>query len=990
MSRPFFLRSASVASIVACLLAAIVTRAAAPVAGKSIPIAKIKHSGPVDFEKEILPILKNNCLACHNETKAKGTLNLETPQTILRGGDAGPAVVPKKPAESLLLKVAAHQDPELIMPPAENKVAASALKPEELGLLQLWIEQGAKGEIRAAAPIVWQPLPAGLNAIYAAALTRDGEFAACGRGNQIFVYHLPTARLSARLNDPQLQKASNAGAAHRDIINSLAFSPDGELLASGGYRDVKLWRRTKPEAKFKLPAGTELLAGSPDGRWLAVASTNGEIRLMDPAGKVVKSVPAAGRISTLRFLPDSQSVALGRGKVFQVLAIPSLTNRATVSLAADLTALAVLGRENCAVAGADGVIRILGSTTNGGPLSVIKEWSTPGTITGMDAAVAGTNVLLTGSADGTVRVWNVAAGKVTSEVRPDGGLKALAVRPDGKAFATVGSNGAALWRIGEQKPWAMLKGDKAMAMALGDGGRELAFWKTETDFRKSALQTAETNHLNLTAKQQKAFETNAALAKIATEKQQALTNATQAQMAADKALADLGPEIGRLTDAIEMATKASTNATALAKAAKDGADKEKATRLSAEAEEKAKLLAEAKAALEKVPAEERKKHKEAQEKVAAAAKAVKEADKAAAKATQAHDLARQDLQIVEKALQAAEGAVAEAKSTRDAADAALKSASAALESAQQSLAKSNHGMRAVSFSADGLLLATGGEDGVTKLWQADTGAPVGGLAAAASRVRVVVFVGGLVAAVGSSGGAVSEWIPGWTLERTIGQAVGNSPLADRVNALRFTPDSRQLITGGGEPTRGGELKLWRVKDGTLVRDFPNVHSDSVLALDISADGKLLASGAADRMGKVVDVATGKVLKTLEGHTHHVMGIAWKRNGRTVVTTGADNVVKVWDATTGERKKNIEGFGKEITAAAFVGIGDELIVSCGDGQVAMLKDKGDKVRSFAGASDYVNTAAVTPDGAVILGGGADGVLRVWNGGSGKILSEFAPR
>src|SRR5262245_5729968 len=47
---------------------------------KPIPIAKIDRKTPVDFEKEILPILKNNCLACHNKTTTKADLVLETPQ----------------------------------------------------------------------------------------------------------------------------------------------------------------------------------------------------------------------------------------------------------------------------------------------------------------------------------------------------------------------------------------------------------------------------------------------------------------------------------------------------------------------------------------------------------------------------------------------------------------------------------------------------------------------------------------------------------------------------------------------------------------------------------------------------------------------------------------------------------------------------------------------------------------------------------------------
>ena len=90
------------AAAAALVLAACSARAqeAKPEAARTnaIPIARLKRSSPVDFEKEILPILKNNCLACHNTTKAKGGLNLETPQLILKGGDSGPAVSPGKSA----------------------------------------------------------------------------------------------------------------------------------------------------------------------------------------------------------------------------------------------------------------------------------------------------------------------------------------------------------------------------------------------------------------------------------------------------------------------------------------------------------------------------------------------------------------------------------------------------------------------------------------------------------------------------------------------------------------------------------------------------------------------------------------------------------------------------------------------------------------------------------------------------------------------------
>jgi len=113
-------------------------------ANEGLPVAELKRDTPVDFAREIVPFLKKNCFARHNQKKAKADLNLESPQAMITGGDSGPALVPGKPMESLLFTYAAHleEDP---MPPAKNKTKAENLSPEQLALLKLWIEQGGKG-----------------------------------------------------------------------------------------------------------------------------------------------------------------------------------------------------------------------------------------------------------------------------------------------------------------------------------------------------------------------------------------------------------------------------------------------------------------------------------------------------------------------------------------------------------------------------------------------------------------------------------------------------------------------------------------------------------------------------------------------------------------------------------------------------------------------------------------------------------------------------
>lgn len=282
-------------------------------AQKPIPIAEVNRSEMIDFEQEILPILKRSCVACHNTSEANGDLVLETPATILKGGSSGPAVIPKKGADSLLLQVAAHMKTPL-MPPPENDVGAPTLTTQQLGLLKLWIDQGATGVVRSAlSPQNWRPLPRGLNPIQATVVSRDGQFAACGRANQIFIYHVPTGQLVTKLTDPELLAASDdnrPGIAHRDLVQSLAFNRAGNLLASGGFRTIKLWRRPRDVQRLAIttPESVTAIAADPQQQWLATASADNIIRLWNrDTGEAGLSLEGhTAEVTALAFLPDQR------------------------------------------------------------------------------------------------------------------------------------------------------------------------------------------------------------------------------------------------------------------------------------------------------------------------------------------------------------------------------------------------------------------------------------------------------------------------------------------------------------------------------------------------------------------------------------------------------------------------------------------------------------------------------------------------------------
>ncbi len=107
---------------------------AAPPA-KPIEAAAVKLGRPVDFEKDVAPILEANCLACHNSAISESKLSVETAESIRKGGKRGPAVTPKSPAASLLFQVASRAK-QPAMPPLPNTVEANALSPKELGRVE--------------------------------------------------------------------------------------------------------------------------------------------------------------------------------------------------------------------------------------------------------------------------------------------------------------------------------------------------------------------------------------------------------------------------------------------------------------------------------------------------------------------------------------------------------------------------------------------------------------------------------------------------------------------------------------------------------------------------------------------------------------------------------------------------------------------------------------------------------------------------------------
>ncbi len=929
-------------------------------AEKPIEAAAVELGRPVDFERDIYPILDANCIACHNLAIDESKLVLEDVKSILKGGKRGPSVVAKEPDKSLLYQVASRAKGP-VMPPTPNNVEASVLTPQQLGLLRQWIIEGAtEGAGSAATVVQWQALPSGLKSIFSTALSPTASLAAAGRANQISIYDLERGVEIATLTDPQLatiehdgKKMYPEGAAHRDFVNSLAFSPDGSLLASGGFRVVKLWQ--KPEgvqtAKAATSAPVTGLALSADGAWIAIGTADNAIQVTNRADakQTRKLTGHTAAVTGLAFSADGKQLVSGsQDKSIRLWNLADGKEIAQTVSTAAINDLA-LNKEGTLVvtAEADNTLRVWKTPA---PVEAPaeekkeegKEPEPPkperelkghgGPVTSVELILPAATQVISGSEDGTARIWDINNGRQIRSLAHGGPVLDVAASPDGKMLASAGSKvPAKLWDA-NGKQIAEMKQESATLLELNRLTDDQAVAKQRVALADTAVKASEKN---------------------LTDREEAKKKADEAKTAADKAVAD-------------------------PKKKNDEAQKK----------------------LKDAQAELAKKTDDAalQKKVADAQKVATAAEAELKKATDAQESAVRALELATKAIETAKTRLETDKKEHEAEVAAQKVADEALAAFQKTQTAEAPSVRAITFSADSKAVFTAGDDQVVRAWGGQSGAPLEsykGHSAAIAELAVTPD-GALISASADKSAITWNTRPEWKLVGQLGVSgenpldVSTSEFESRVLALDFSDDGKLLAAGGGDPSRNGELTIWDVAGRKLVRRIEDAHSDTVMGVEFSRDGKLLLSGAADKFAKIFDVATGKHVRSFEGHTHHVLDVSWKADGSAMVTAGADNAIKAWNVATGEQIRTINNYNKQVTSIVYAGVADQIASGGGDKQVQIHQpSNGRRLRAFSGATDFIYSVDVSRDSTKLIAGGEAGVLRVWNGTNGQVIATFEP-
>jgi WD40 repeat protein len=436
-----------------------------------IPTVDLKRTTPVEYGADIEPIFKNRCFVCHTGNVTEGKFDMSTHEKLMKGGAKRGAkvIVPGKSAESFLFQACSRQV-KPIMPPKTEEPLTS----QELSLVKLWIDEGAKPPttMRVKEKIVVTLPPVLVRPVRAVVVAPDGKSVVASRGNRVNVFEAK-APVDAKkgdskkdwvfereLIDPELRSPDGkpAKAAHISLVESMAFSPDGKTLATGSFQELTLWDFEKGTPKARIGGFADrvtCVAYSLDGKYFATGggapTEDGEIKVFSADGKPVWEIKGghSDTVFGVAFSPDRTLLATcGADKFVKVFELPHegwgwplppgpKAPSLTKSFEGHTHHVMGVGwtpdGKRLASCGADNFVKVW-DYEKGEKVRDMQGHQKQ--VTAL-AFVGKTAQFLTGSGDSTVRLWNADNGGTVRNFpgAPDF-IYAVSASPDGAVVAT--------------------------------------------------------------------------------------------------------------------------------------------------------------------------------------------------------------------------------------------------------------------------------------------------------------------------------------------------------------------------------------------------------------------------------------------------------------------------------------------------------------------------------------------------------------------------
>jgi RNA polymerase sigma factor (sigma-70 family) len=253
--------------------------------------------------------------------------------------------------------------------------------------------------------------------------------------------------------------------------------------------------------------------------------------------------------------------------------------------------------------------------------------------------------------------------------------------------------------------------------------------------------------------------------------------------------------------------------------------------------------------------------------------------------------------------------------------------------------RQGHNIQTVAFAPDGKSVVSSGGDHLVRQWDVATGRQVGSFGQHDDRNKAF---------------AATRWM----------------------HSVTFSPDGKTLATGDHNTGWNvSTIRLWKVADGSQLKMLQG-HTDGVLCLAYSPDGKTLASASADGSIRLWDPDKGTERQTLSGHEGAVRWIAWSSDGKRLVSTGADGFVRIWNADKGSEERSFKAHAGGASGVVFTPDGEKVVSAGADKTMRIWEASTGKELQKVERRKPIRALAVSPDGRLLAVGGDDEVL-LWS-------------
>jgi WD40 repeat protein len=279
----------------------------------------------------------------------------------------------------------------------------------------------------------------------------------------------------------------------------------------------------------------------------------------------------------------------------------------------------------------------------------------------------------------------------------------------------------------------------------------------------------------------------------------------------------------------------------------------------------------------------------------------------------------------------------------------------------------------VAFSADGSRVVSGGADHTVRVWDANTGQPVGAPMMQANTLTDAALSGdGHDVAFANADNTLRVW------DAVTGQPDG-PPMTQNsaITTVDLSDDGTRTVAGFAD----GSLRVWNSDTGQPISQAKTQSGSSIASVAFGNDGQRVVSGSADGTVRVWDANTGlPISPPMAAHAGMVMAVAFSPDAQRVVSGGVDHIVREWNANSGQPvAPPMTGNLNTVTSVVFSPDGQRVVSGGYDGTLRVWD--ADSAQSLAqpmtGHQGAINSVAFSPDGHRLLTGGDDATLRVWD-------------